>query len=460
MEPINYTTDVQTPFQAALQGYQAGTAIRDDQFKQQQIQAAQAQQQRQAQMLQSLISNPNATAKDYANASLAMPGLKDNFKQAFEMRNTEQQQSTLRDLGQYYAAVTSGRPDIAVEQMKKRADAMETAGVPKQEVQALRAQAQVIEAHPEFARATMGMLLSSVPGGDKFLTAAAAAGTEQRAAEQAPADLAKKRAEAGIKVVEAGVAPRKSELELQKAETDIQNTLSQIGERGARLGLDRDKLTSETQTRLMELNKQFGELPSDARKNLNDSAAQATASEQGATQLLDLAKRLEASNASSGGFATVAEGWKRIYGSQDEITALRQEYTRIRSQGVTKMLPPGPASDKDIEIAMSGFPSEKSNPAQLSAFLRGMAKLQTYDAVLNNAKAEWFGQVQHLGSTKKDIVIDGVKVPAGSTFNDFATKFVTKKAAQVTGANLVNSLAEKYGAPAAAPSTGGATGSF
>lgn len=227
MDPINYSTDVQTPFQSALQGYQAGAAIRDDQFKQQQIEAARAAQQRQAQMLQSLISNPNASAKDYANATLAMPALKDNFKQAFEMRSTEQQHSTLRDLGQYYAAVTSGRPDIAIEQMNKRADAMETAGVPKQEVQALRAQAQVIAAHPEFARATMGMLLSSVPGGEKFLAAAAAAGSEQRAAEQAPADLAKKNAEAGIKTAEAGVAPQKNALELANAAEDVETKQAQ-----------------------------------------------------------------------------------------------------------------------------------------------------------------------------------------------------------------------------------------
>lgn len=245
MDPINYSTDVQTPFQAALQGYQAGTAIRDDQFKQQQIEAAMAQQQRQAQMLQSLISNPNASAKDYANATLAMPGLKDNFKQAFEMRNTEQQQSTLRDLGQYYAAVSSGRPDIAIDQMKKRADAMEAAGVPKQEVQALRAQAQVIEAHPEFARATMGMLLSSVPGGDKFLTAAAAAGTEQRAAEQAPADLAKKNAEAGIKGVEAANATTKTVLENANATEDIESKQAQ--RQIAALNTQISQANSETQ---------------------------------------------------------------------------------------------------------------------------------------------------------------------------------------------------------------------
>lgn len=222
MGPIDFNVDVQSPFQAALQGYQAGTAMRDDQLKQQQIQAAMQQQQRQVQMLQGLISNPNATAKDYANATLLMPQLKDNFKQAWEMKSAEQQQSGLKDMSQYYAAVASGRPDIAAQQMNARAEAMLASGVPKREVDALRSQAQVVQQNPELARSMMGMLLASIPGGDKVISSAATLGSEARAAEQGPADLRKKNAEAGIKTAEAGVAPQKNALEVANAAEDIE----------------------------------------------------------------------------------------------------------------------------------------------------------------------------------------------------------------------------------------------
>jgi hypothetical protein len=33
MDPINYSIDVQSPIQAAAQGYQLGAGIRNDQFK-------------------------------------------------------------------------------------------------------------------------------------------------------------------------------------------------------------------------------------------------------------------------------------------------------------------------------------------------------------------------------------------------------------------------------------------
>ncbi|MDQ0022899.1 hypothetical protein J2X90_000685 [Variovorax paradoxus] len=245
MEPINYSVDVQSPFQAALQGYQAGNAIRDDQLKQQQMALVMQQQQRQAQMLQSLMSNPNATAKDYANATLVIPQLKDNFKQAWEMRSAEQQQAGLKDMSQYYAAVASGRPDIAAQAMTSRADAMEASGVPKAEVAALRSQAEVVKQHPELARSMMGMLLASIPGGDKVISGAATLGSEGRAAEQGPADLAKKNAEAGIKTAEAGVAPQKNALEIANAAEDIETKQAQ--RQIAALNTQISQANSETQ---------------------------------------------------------------------------------------------------------------------------------------------------------------------------------------------------------------------
>jgi hypothetical protein len=245
MGPTDYNIDVQTPFQAALQGYQAGTAIRDDQIKQQQLVLAQQQQQRQQQMLQSLISNPNAGAKDYAAATLLMPQLKDNFKQAWEMKSTDQQQSGLKDISQYYAAVTSGRPDLAAQQMNARADAMQAAGVPKNEVAALRAQAQVVQTQPELARSMMGMLLASIPGGDKVISGAATLGSEARAAEQGPADLAKKQAEAGIKTAEAGVAPQKSALDVANLAEDVETKQAQ--RQIAALNTQISQANSETQ---------------------------------------------------------------------------------------------------------------------------------------------------------------------------------------------------------------------
>lgn len=469
MGPIDYSSQVQNPFQSVLAGYQGGAAIRNDVQQQEQYRAAQqaamAQRQQQAEVLNSLISNKNATASDYANASLLVPGLKDQLKQSWEMKSSDQQQSQLRDVGQVYAAVSSGRPDLAAQKLTERATALEAAGGSKQEVQALKAQAEAITAHPEFARATVGMMLASLPGGDKLIAGASGLGAEQRAAEKAPADLAKARADAvtaqagaGIKTFEATVAPAKFQMDQQKQAADIENISSTISERTARLGLDKDKLFTDAKFKMAEMNRQFGELPPDARKNLNDSSAQAIASEQSASQILSLATRLDAAGGGYGAFGSANEWIKKATGSQDGMTALRQEYTRIRSQGVMKALPPGPATDRDVALAMEGFPPPNADAKQLASFLRGMAKLQTYDAALNNAKAQWFGEVQHLGNTKKDIEIEGIKVPAGTDFNAFAKKYLDSSVTKKTNEATIKS--SPYGVFANPPAAGGATGGF
>lgn len=89
-----------------------------------------------------------------------------------------------------------------------------------------------------------------------------------------------------------------------------------------------------------------------------------------------------------GGLASsVTESFKDILGSQDEVTAARKRFNAIRSSQATSNLPPGPASDKDIALALSGFPKENANASQVIGFLKGQAKLARIDEKFNEFKA-------------------------------------------------------------------------
>lgn len=418
MEPINYNIQVKNPFEASLQGVQAGMQIgaQADAIKQQQLQRQQQQQLQQD--LGALANNKNAGAQDYASMMVKYPQLAEHFKKSWDVLSADQQQSKLSHSTQVYAALQSGNPQVAIDLLNKQAEALKNSGKPE-DAQAASHLAQVIQLDPNTAKTTAGLMLSSIMGPEKFASTFATLGDQQRAQDQAPATLATKEAEATIKGVEAKNAP-------QKAALDNANTLSQINERSARLGLDRDKLTSDVQLKLAEMNPAF-KLDEGAKKLINDSTIQSVASDQSANQMLDFANRLEQSGAASGATAKGYELYKSLTGNQDAVTSLRQEYVRLRSGSVAKMLPPGSASDKDIEIAMAGFPSETTDPSTMAKFIRGMAKLQQYDSVLNSAKAEWVNSVGHLGKPKSDIEIEGVKVPAGSTFTDFSRQFLKQK---------------------------------
>ena len=433
MDPINYNIDVATPFQAGLQGFQGGLAITDA-IRQQKLQAMQLKQQQDMQQdFAHLASVPNPTAQDYAAMMTKYPQLSDHFKKSWDVLNADQQQNQLQSATQVHAALVQGRPDVANQLLQNQVDAYKNSG-DMQKAQASDTMRKLIQLDQSTARTVSGLNLSSIMGPDKFAAAFGQIGQETRAQDLAPANLTKAQAEAQGSVYDtqtkgyvAANTPQKLALENSQTRAQIQNIDSQIDERAGRLALDRDKLKSDVQMELYKLNP-ANNLSADAQKLINANAVDAATAKQSAQQMTTLADKLETSGASAGLGAKGAELYKSLTGNQDAITLLRQEYTRIRSTQVSKMLPPGAASDKDVALAIAGFPSENSDPATMASFLRGMAKLQQVEATSKSAQAEWVNNVGHLGKPKQDINIAGIQVPAGTNFADFAGQYVNKMA--------------------------------
>ena len=81
--PINFNTDVQSPFKSVLSGFQAGTAIR------QQQEQRQAAQQRQADLVE-LSNNDSPTAQDYSRIITKYPDIAQSMQKSWEVLNQEQ----------------------------------------------------------------------------------------------------------------------------------------------------------------------------------------------------------------------------------------------------------------------------------------------------------------------------------------------------------------------------------
>jgi len=105
-----------------------------------------------------------------------------------------------------------------------------------------------------------------------------------------------------------------------------------------------------------------------------------------------------------------------LTGQEDYLKSLRTKYVGLRNSQLVSNLPPGVASDKDIEMALAGFPSEFSNPDTISSFLRGMSKLEKYNAKLNNFKAEGISNNGNPAKSKAAFEVDGFQVNPGETF--------------------------------------------
>lgn len=154
---------------------------------------------------------------------------------------------------------------------------------------------------------------------------------------------------------------------------------------------------SGTPEQLMVFDKLLGlqkdpKLSNKAEKAIIDSQDAYFSAGESARKMELLADDVGRRDIGGGLAATASETLKDILGSQDEVTNLRKRFNAIRaSQSVTN-LPPGPASDKDIALALSGFPKETANASQIISFLRGQAKLARIDEKYNEFKAEFIAE--------------------------------------------------------------------
>lgn len=226
--PIDYSGAFSTtsPAEEFAKSFSAFNGVRQANFKAQQEQLALEQQMALRKDLAAASANP--TPQALAQLSVKYPQLSEQFKRSYDMLSSEQQQAKVSAAIPIYAAIQSGANDVASAKLRETATAMENSGQ-KQEAAQTRAMADLIDQHPEQAKTTMGLLLSSVMGPDKFADTFGKLGQESRSAEKAPAELAKANADATtaqadavIKTEQAKVAPQTALLDLQKKGWDIE----------------------------------------------------------------------------------------------------------------------------------------------------------------------------------------------------------------------------------------------
>jgi hypothetical protein len=439
--PIDYS-QVKDTFDKIGEGYKFGLDIRQGQAaKQKQVDERQLAMQMK-QDLELLASNPKASAKDYASMMVKYPAISEHLKSSWDVLKPEQQENKIKQASQVHAATLSGNYDVAKKLLTEQAEALRNAGQ-ESEAKATEAMAKMIEFNPEIAKTTTALTLSALMGSDKYADTFSSIETQRREAEKLPGEKGKLEAEAQIKQIEAQNAPDRIALENELGAANVKNIYSQIGERSKRLNLDKDKFTSDVQQKLRELNQKNSSVDDGAKKIINDSTVAAIGAAQSADQMSNLADKLQEAASSSGVYAKGGELYKKVTGNQDSVTLLRQEYIRLRNTQAVKTLPPGPATDRDIDLALKGFPEDTANPETMASFLRGMSKLSSLEEINESAKAEWVNATGHLGKAKTDINIDGVEVPAGTNFINFAKTYVPKKLGEKEQEKIINRSLEK-----------------
>jgi hypothetical protein len=456
MQPINYGVQIADPTQSFLSAFQTGASIQESRLKQEQQQQQLANQK----LIQegfAKLRQPGATAADYANLAMVLPETQaKSVRESFNMLSGERQNAALQQSGQVFSAFRSGQPEIAISLLDRQIEGKRNSG-DEEGAKFLETWRNVAKENPKATEDYFGFTISQMPGGDKVIESAVKLGGELRAQAKAPAELTqaiaaadkavaeattaqatatnaadRAKADADKAVADANAAKVKAKYAeqveiagLNKTNWDINNLRSQIGDRSARLNLDTQKTAADVAAKMSDIQKNLSDIPADTRKLINESAVLAATSKQSAGQFNDLAKRLDEAGGGYGVFSSASDFLKKGAGFQGGMTQLRQEYTRLRNTAAIKSLPPGPATDKDIAMALKGFPSDNASAGDLSSFLRGMAKLQDVDASINNAKTDWLAQNNGtLTRAKNTFVAGDYATKPGETFNDFSQRII------------------------------------
>ena len=446
VQPINYMLDVQNPIQTAVTGLTQGMQIGQFMQAKEQAEREAIQKQQMQAELSAFASKPNKTHEDYATIMAQFPSLAENFQKSYNVLDAGRQQASFKTASRAYSAAAGGRVDIAKSILETEALGYENAGDEAQAEQ-MRNLAKMADQNPSGFLTSTGLFLAST-NPDKFKDTLDALGGNQKLPEEinltkaqtdktkaeslwygpkAQAEIGKIKAETTGQIIENKYKPQQLQSGINQTQSQTALNYANIENLAGRLRLDKDRLQSEVELKYMELNPSNIKLSDGAQKIVNDNMVESVALEQSANKMDDLANRFEKESQAGGLYTKGWAGFKRITGwSNDDQNAMIREYSRLRNSEAIKSLPPGPATDRDIELALRGLPPETADSTTLTSFLRGYAKLNRMDSSYKQMQAEWVNQVGNMGSNKRDVEVLGIKVPAGTTFSNYASKNLDK----------------------------------
>lgn len=421
MGPIDYSIGVQSPFEGLQQGYAFGAKVLDDQRQNQMADLALKNAQEQSAARQRVITDfwakDTHSADDYLKVGMAIPNLGETMQKGWEAKSKEMQQADLKQMSEIFAqAQTPEGAKSVAQSLRDQADVARSMG-DNAGYQAKITMSKVADEHPEFFAKQIGISLAVLPGGDKILAA-------HDVQMKRDSEIEGNQSSAAKNMAEAGAVPQKLVLDERKAATEELKVANDAAASAATLGFKKDELASNIQLKLTEMRAATSKMEPDARKIVNESVASSVKNRSQVSSFMDLAARVLTEGKNAGAAGGMLEWFKRTAGVEDATTALRNELVQASSKGVMSSLPPGAASDADVKFSREPVPKANSSPELWASYLRGIAKVKSFEAAFDEAQARWVGQIGSMDNAKQDIDMLGVKVPAGSSFIDFSKKYL------------------------------------
>lgn len=426
-----------------------------------QMQQAGEQQARQQGWQQDVASvGQNPTPQQIAGLMLRYPEQAAPLKQAHDVLDPAEQRARLSQLSQIHAALMSDAPDIALDKVNTMAEAYDNSNRP-QDAQDVRGIGQLIQTNIPLAKVATGSYIAaqdpkkyaetfgSLMGlpSKQAKDAADAKVAQDVAANSGPNQWAiaqKNVADAKAAQATAATADQKAQADLQaamaKAALDRLTTLNAPAKQAAELaGLnattDSTRATTTKTNALLpgEVAQQkatlagteagtaktlvdAAALPPEAAQQYNAELKNITDLRAVSAKASDLGDAFKANekDMSSGLSAYIGGKWKALWGNEDKITELRQQYQQVANQSILAQLKgAGRITEREIELIKAGVPDANAKPSLIQDSLKALKKATDLQIETSRDNLQWIGKNRGPGPATKPFIFNGRQIKVG-----------------------------------------------
>lgn len=195
-----------------------------------------------------------------------------------------------------------------------------------------------------------------------------------------------------------------------------------------RLALDQQEFEfkmQQAQEKAQQLISEAPKLSVNMEKGIETAVNNATASSNSANSMSALAQQFRAEKPTTGLFGNAQNMFAKLTGSDTTLRDLRIRQNALVNSQVLKFLPPGPATDKDVEIVRQGAPTDMDNPETVARWLDAMANLERRNAQFNEFKAEWMSANGNPGQSRNGGQILGLDVKKGESLGSAVKRYMS-----------------------------------
>lgn len=448
MNPIDYTMNVKSPIDRALEGYSAGAQIRQYEDQRQAAELKRTQDAESQARINALISKPNKTSSDWEMLSFAMPGAHESIQKTWARVDSNQQKDALESMLQVenaYKLSKARGQDLVSPLLEAQIEKFKSIeGEDSEKVGNLKNILNMYRKDPEMA---IGMnvlpALKSNPHYKQYaesvgldvkakkeeemapVEAAASKASTRKAMAEAnkieaitPYDISQAKSDADIKRTQAGYLPAEKDAGLAKTQSDIY-----VAETRAKI----DAANSDMERQKYSLNlAKFEELPSDARTFVNKSVESAQNKRGFASSLDSIVSKISEESRFAGTPAQWGRGIRQWLGTGDNQQALDIQLKAMKVDGIVggdaakAMAGSQGLSQGETAILYGRFPPENAGDEVIKDYAIAASKAAKVSAAMEDAKASWVTANKALIPSKATVSVDGIVVPPKISFRQFS----------------------------------------